>query len=375
MPNTKAMSKIKILHTISQLGNGGRERRMVQLVKGLDRTGKFSQYIITFSNEIEYSEILNTSAEIIFVDYKSLSKFGLLLKVKQIISQIRPSIVHSWNGGVVDIFLSLLKPVYKYTYIAGFVADGNRLKSLSKAQFIHKLSFYFADIIISNSIAGLHAKNAPFKKSRVIYNGYDFKRLENRVQREQKLRELNIYAPHIVGMIARVSAAKDFNSFIDLASKSKEILPTVHYLAIGGGEMLQECRNRIAREGLENITFLGNRRDVEELLQIMSLSVLFSNDEVHAEGVSNSIMESMAEGIPVIATRGGGTPEIITDSVNGYIIEPKDSSQALRHIVTILKDSNLYNRLSNNARQTIKEQFTLDQMTSKYIELYNDLLK
>ena len=348
---------------------------MVQLVKGLERSNKFSQYIITFTKKIEYSDVLDTNAEVIYIDYKSISKHKLFIKLKDIISKIKPDIVHSWNGGVIDVFLSTLKPLYKYAYIAGYVADGNKLDIMSKSRIIHKLSFLAADVVVSNSSAGLYAKNAPLKKSKVIYNGYDFMRLANRVNKEQKLNELNISAPYIVGMIARVSVAKDFHAFIDLANMSRRITPHIHYLAVGGGDMLEECRNRVTREGLNNITFLGNRPDVEELLQIMNLTVLFSNNDVHAEGVSNSIMESMAEGVPVIATRGGGTPEIITDSINGYIIEPGDTCQALKYIETLLTDRTLYDTFSSNARQTIKERFTLDLMTSKYIDLYYDLLK
>ena len=369
------MNKIKILHTISQLGNGGRERRMVQLVKGLEQSNKFSQYIITFTKEIEYSEILSTTAELIYIDYKSISKHKLFVNLKEVISKIRPDIVHSWNGGVIDIFLSILKPFYSYKYIAGYVADGNKLGAISKSQLIHRFSFISADVIVSNSMAGLYAKKAPLKKSKVIYNGYDFKRLANRVPKEQKLNDLNISSPYIVGMIARVSAAKDFHSFIKLAYHSKDLIPHIHYLAVGGGNMLNECRERVVRDGLNNITFLGNRQDVEELLQIMDLTVLFTNNDVHAEGVSNSIMESMAEGVPVIATQGGGTPEIITDAFNGYIIEPGDYSCALQHIKTLLNDKEIYNTFSSNARQTIKDRFTLDLMTSEYIELYNNLLK
>lgn len=369
------MNKIKILHTISQLGNGGRERRMVQLVKGLEQSNKFSQYIITFTKDIEYSEILNTNAELIYIDYKSISKYKLFVKLSKIISEIKPDIVHSWNGGVIDIFLGILKPFYSYAYIAGYVADGNKLGTLSKSRLIHKFSFSLADVVVSNSMAGLYAKKAPLKKSKVIYNGYDFKRLANRVQKEQKLNELNISATYIVGMIARVSAAKDFHSFIDLAYQSRNVIPHIHYLAVGGGDMLNECRERVTRCRLNNITFLGNRPDVEELLQIMDLTVLFTNNDVHAEGVSNSIMESMAEGVPVIATRGGGTSEIITDAFDGYIIEPGDFSQALQHIKTLLNAKDMYDIFSSNARQTIKDRFTLELMTSKYIELYNDLLK
>ena len=71
------MKQIKILHTISQINNGGRERRMVQLVRGLYRTGRYMQYIITFSEYIEYKDVLETDAKIKFINYTKLSKIQL----------------------------------------------------------------------------------------------------------------------------------------------------------------------------------------------------------------------------------------------------------------------------------------------------------
>lgn len=369
------MKQIKILHTISQINNGGRERRMVQLVRGLYRTGRYMQYIITFSEYIEYKDVLETDAKIIFINYTKLSKIQLFNCLYKLLNNIKPDIVHSWNGGPIDVIIGLLKYKYRFKYVAGFVADGNKLSKYNQTYFIHKFSFLRADKIVSNSRAGLIAKKAPTTKSRIIYNGFDFSRLNTHVTRFDKKKELNLCQQYVVGMIARVSYAKDFMSFIKLAYLASKSLANVHFIAIGGGELLDTCKKKILELQLHNITFLGPRCDIEELLQILDISILFSNNNIHAEGVSNSIMESMAAGIPVIATDGGGTPEIITDNVNGYIIPPADVEKALKLINVLIDNVQLRSNIGIAAKKTIQDRFTLDKMTCEYINLYSELLQ
>ena len=125
--------------------------------------------------------------------------------------------------------------------------------------------------------------------------------------------------------------------------------------------------------GINNIRFLGQRNDVEKIIEFCDISVLFTNNNVHAEGVSNTIMETMAVGRPVIATKGGGTAEIIENGVNGYIIAPKDIASAIEIIINLLSDTNIYEKISRNAIDTINAKFLLTDKTKEYISLYNSL--
>ena len=93
----------------------------------------------------------------------------------------------------------------------------------------------------------------------------------------------------------------------------------------------------------------------------------------HGEGISNSIMESMAWGVPVIATNNGGTPEIIEDGINGKLIDVQ-SPESLSDMITGLIDHPvLLKEMGEKALQTIKDKFLLQRMTSEYIELYNSI--
>lgn len=102
--------------------------------------------------------------------------------------------------------------------------------------------------------------------------------------------------------------------------------------------------------------------------------MLFTSD-THHEGISNSIMESMASGVPVIATEGGGTSEIINDDINSFIIPRHDVEKAYGLLKNLLSDSNYRRFIGNMAKKHIQEHFLLSKMGSEYIDLYNKLIK
>ena len=116
---------------------------------------------------------------------------------------------------------------------------------------------------------------------------------------------------------------------------------------------------------------LGRRDDVDEIFQTCDLSVLTSS---HGEGVSNSIMESMAWGVPVIATNKGGTPEIIEDHINGRLVNEQTSDVVSSMIVSLIDSPTELLQMGGNAAYTVKKNFLLQQMTNKYINLYKEII-
>ena len=101
------------------------------------------------------------------------------------------------------------------------------------------------------------------------------------------------------------------------------------------------------------------------------LGVLLTNLDKHGEGISNVIMESMALGIPVIATKGGGTKEIINDYKNGFLIPHKSPVSLVDRIELILNNPDLKNKISEVSKNTIKNNFSIKNMISKHLKVYD----
>ena len=363
--------KVKILF-LGDLGGGGKERRMSELIRYLRDKGQYELYLmLNAATPNDYPQTLN------YVDgYKEIDfTRGLLSILKQVrmyIKEIKPDIIHSWHE-YLSLYIDVQKPLLpNFYYIAGFVADANKddfLRGLAD-----KLTYTISDIVISNSKAGLVAHEAPTKKSIVIYNGFNEDRIPAEIDKNEIQRSLGLNGEKLVAMAGRMQTGKDYNTFLDAIKILNQTISNVKYLLIGQGEYLDLYKKRVVEENIANVVFTGFRNDIEKIFKITDLTVQCT-DNNHKEGVSNVIMESLAMGVPVIATNAGGTPEIIEDGVNGYLVEIGDYVSLARNIEKIINDKNLRDAFSIQARKTIEEKFSIKKMVDGYISVYNEAMK
>ena len=363
---------MKILFFINQFAGGGRERRMVELVKGLNNVNGVEMHCVVFHNRVDYTDIMSTRMTVETInECHRLKRFRA---IEGVIKAYEPDIVHSWIDTPTEmICLGHLKDKYRYKYIAGFVADGNRDSLMSLRNICMRYTFGKADAIVSNSEAGVLAKKAPANKSYVIYNGFDFNRIPQNVNIKEKRKELGVRTRFLAVMCARVNQAKDWQSYLDLARLCQESHVDITFLALGEGDMLSHYQ-KITKYAQSNVNFIGRRSDVEEILAASDFSFLFTNSRLHAEGVSNSILESMAVGTPVVATKGGGTPEIVDSGRNGFLVDEFDSQTAYERLMQLIDDEKLRSSFRVNALDTVRSKFDLSKMTTEYLALYNKLL-
>jgi glycosyltransferase involved in cell wall biosynthesis len=258
--------------------------------------------------------------------------------------------------------------------VAGFVTEAHPVKRFTSQDITTRIAFTCADAIVSNSKACLLSKRANPKKSYVIYNGFDFARFNAPgFDRNEFRKTLGIEEDQFVAtMVARFTPNKDYTMLVEVAEKLKD-LNNVVFLAIGKGETLEPTQHLCKEKNVNSIKFLGFRSDVEKILMCSDIGLLFTNDKVHAEGISNSILESMAAGLPVIATDGGGTPEIIEDQKSGFIVKPCDSEAAAAFLRKLYTEKDYRELIGSKAKERILKCFTLDVMTRKYIDFYNNI--
>jgi glycosyltransferase involved in cell wall biosynthesis len=140
-------------------------------------------------------------------------------------------------------------------------------------------------------------------------------------------------------------------------------------LLAGDGVLRDELKAEVENLGIKNnVLFTGVRNDMEKLYAISHISVLPSD----REGFSNVIVESMASGLPVIATDVGGNSEAIMDGQNGYIIKRDDDKMLAERIITLLKNENLRKKMADESIKRV-ELFSLEKMKDKTEELYQSL--
>lgn len=366
---------MRITFVIEAFKRGGKERRCLQLIQGLNKKGFNDIQMIIVNNGIEYSELYDTSAQIVIIDKKArgLSLISTYRSIKNHIDSFRPDIIHTW-GEASMLYISMLRLTKRFAYICANIADCNKPNRFSKRNIVSRISFLLADAVVGNSLEGLKAYSAPKRKAHCIYNGFNeirFKLVE-KLDPSALREELNVKTRYLVSMFARVDYYKDYDAFISLAREVLSKRDDVTFLAVGGGLYYDAYKDKPSAE--ENLRFVGFRSDVERIMAITDISVLFSNYKFHKEGISNSILESMALGTPVIATNDGGSPEIISDGVNGFLVNENDISVASDALCKLLDNSQELLRVSENARMTVQDKFLLEHMIYNYQNLYAKLL-
>ena len=148
----------------------------------------------------------------------------------------------------------------------------------------------------------------------------------------------------------------------------------VTFLAIGDGINLEKCKKMLSPQYQDKIKFLCKQQNVEAIINIFDIGILSTNTKVHGEGISNSIMEYMALGKPVVATDSGGTREIISHGETGFLINPHDVNDMRKRIAQLLESEELANKMGNAGFERIKREFSLEKMVNSYITLYESLL-
>ena len=357
---------MNIIFVAGSLRAGGKERRMGELVRSLKQTGKYKIYLVLFEDIFDYKYVEDSVDGKYIVD-RNCSRYKTLKELYTYIKYVKADIIHVWTIRAC-LYLNIIRLFIKFKYILGTVADAN--KCAFATRMVHKLAYPLCDLIISNSQAGLIAYEVPKKKSKVIYNGFNKDRLTPNETGERIKQEFGLEGKKVITMVARLEPSKDFKMFIDAARLVGERMKGIKFLIVGKGPNEESLKQYAKESSADNVIFCGYRTDVEAIYKASDIAALCTNSEVHAEGVSNSIMEAMACGLPVVATIGGGTPEIVKDEYNGHLVEPKNSVQMANKIVELIEDNSKRKMYGKNAIDTIEERFTIEKMTADYLEVY-----
>ena len=361
---------MKLIYLIESFNGGGKERRLLELIDSLNKSDliKFKILVLNKLNKYSYVKVKDFSKNIHFLKHKN--PFLVVKEIHEHIKEFKPDLIHSWayNTSIFSIFSKLR---LKIPLIDSSISTATDINSIfHKQYFINKLIFFFSDLIISNSNAGLKSYDPPKHKSLFIHNGFNFKRLDNLCHVITIRDKFDISTTNIIGMFATFSKKKDYHTYIKAALLVLKEFDDISFLCVGKGDSTN-YQKLIPSKFSSKIIFLNNQIDVESLMNICNFTVL----STYTEGISNSIMESMALKKPVIATSGGGTNEIIIDDVNGYLI-PKNSPFILsKKIIFLLNNPRIVYKFGLNSYGHINANFSISQMVNlthdQYLKILN----
>lgn len=367
---------MKILFFVDCLVAGGKERRLVELLKGVKRKG-IEFELVVMDQEIHYQEVFDLHIKIHYLIRDTKKDLSVFKNFYKICRNYRPDIVHCWDCMTAVISVPACK-ILKIKLVNGMVIDTPVKRNvMNKHWFRARLTFPFSNIIIGNSQAGLVAYGAPIKRSSCVYNGIDMLRFNNLRDRECVKKEIfggDVGEVFIAGMVAAFEERKDYATMIKAAIKLSTENENIRFLLIGDGVNLKKMKGLVTPFLSNKIFFLGKKSDVESIIDIFDVGILLTNSKVHGEGISNSIVEYMAIAKPVIATSGGGTDEIVINNQNGFLIDPMNEDQLIEKIKLLMNDGDLRMKLGKRGNEMIFEKFDLKIMTANYLKIYSKLM-
>jgi lipopolysaccharide heptosyltransferase II len=228
--------------------------------------------------------------------------------------------------------------------------------------------------IVPSSVIGKHMMDdfgVPLENIRLIPRSVDLQKYPFRTPAEKAKTEF------IVGVVGRVTPIKGQIYFLKAMAKVLRSMSYVKGWVVGGvssgkDNYMEELEVWTRRLGLSHcVEFLGNRRDIPEILSKLDCLVMPSIAE---EAFGRVIVEAQAIGVPVVATRVGGVVEIIDDGKDGLLVDPKDHEGMAEAILKVLKDHELSRQLATNGRKKVEEKFSLEKMAEQTIEVYRQAL-
>ena len=229
-------------------------------------------------------------------------------------------------------------------------------------------------ICVSEAVAASVAESGLYSAPRVatITAGVDLERFAPGSNGVVLRAELGVPpdAP-IVAAVARLHPVKGHRYVIEAARRLVDAVPSAQILFVGEGSERDEMERIVAEAGLDdNVHFLGWRDDVPELLRGADLGVLAS---IGSEGSSRAVMEYMACGLPVIATKVGAVPELVADGESGILVEPRDPEALGDAMARMLSDIPAAREMGRRARETMENSFSPQRWAGRIEELYEDI--
>ncbi len=206
----------------------------------------------------------------------------------------------------------------------------------------------------------------PAERVGVIYNGIDLGILPTPADRASVRAELGVHPDAlVVGTIARLDPVKDLPTMIEAVARLRRSTPAL-LLVIGDGAERSALERAAAAAGAqETVRFLGHREDARRWLAGCDV---YANSSIH-EGVSLTILEAMSAGLPVVASRVGGTPEIVPEEV-GRLVAPRDPGALAAALAALAADGPQRQQLGRAARRHVEERFTIERMVREYRDVY-----
>lgn len=356
--------RIVVLHVILSLEIGGMEQMVADLVSNTDRR-RFEVIIACLQRLGPIGAELRASGITVIKVPDMTSKLSFLhpAPLIEVMRACRARVVHVHSGcwyktAIAAMYCGITRIVYTEHGRAFpdrrplILADRLFARLAGRVVAVSQdLADYLRDVV-----------RVPDSKLAVILNGVDLDRFPAGKRASNR--------PLRIGVVARLAPVKDLVTLLFAIEAVVRRRPEVELQVVGDGPERQRLEMLTDLLGIRpQVRFLGFRRDIPQVMAALDIFVLSSL----SEGTSMTILEAMAAGKPVVATRVGGTPALVDDGVSGLLVAPGAPSELAAALLRLVEDAELRRRLGEAGRAAVSRNYSLEAMTHRYELLYAGL--
>jgi sugar transferase (PEP-CTERM/EpsH1 system associated) len=371
-----------VVHVIFRLDTGGLENGLINLINRIPAE-RFRHAIISLTDYTEFRQRLTRDDVPVFALNKPPGNSPVFLfKLWRLLNRLRPDIVHTRNIAALEASMPAALAGVPVRVHGEHGRDAHDLDGTNtRRQLVRRLyrPFVHQYIALSQDLASyLHIKiGVPASRIVQIHNGVDSARFHPAGEHREVVPHPGFSEPShfVVGTVGRMQDVKDQLTLARAFARLMQVMPEaaqrLRLVMIGDGPLREQVRMLLAEAKVDKYAWLpGNRDDVARIMRCFDLFVLPSL----AEGISNTVLEAMASGLPVLATAVGGNPELIQAGVTGTLVPRNDPESMARAMRAYAESKELCRSHGIEARRAVERKFGMDAMVDAYMTVYDKLL-
>lgn len=371
-----------VVHVIHHFGTGGLENGLVNII---NRTapGRYRHAVVSIVGVTEFAGRITTpDVPILTLNASDGHSFTLYFKLWRALWGLRPDIVHSRNLAALEAqlpatFVPGVKRVHGEHGRDMFDLYGKNRKYNLLRRAIRPLVQRYISVSKDLAVWLEDSVGVPSTRLRQIYNGVDNTLFRPRPGSRPNLAPAGFIPDDalVIGTVGRLAGVKDqatlVRAFARLLSQQPGLRRRARLVIAGDGPERGHLEELIAQEGVGAVTWLaGERSDIPAFMQSLDVFVLPSL----GEGISNTILEAMASGLPVVASRVGGNPELVTEGDNGLLVPSGDPEALADALARYAEDPGLAQRQGARGRRKVEQTFNWEHCVAGYLSVYDELL-
>lgn len=370
-----------ILHVIHHLTTGGLENGLVNLINKMPESA-YRHAIVCVEDYSDFRDrIQRRDVDVIALHRSQIGVWKMQRELYSLCRRLRPAIIHTRNQSGLDALLPawLARVPCRIHSEHGWDIDNIDGKK-RKPALLRRLHAPLVDhyLTVSKHLADYLVTQVKIDARRItqIYNGVDTEKFYPSKNKAVDLLPKNFQGSDliIIGTVGRIQAVKDqatlLRTFAALLTKHPNLRANLRLVIVGDGPLLTDLRQLADNLLVADLTwFAGAQKNIPDWLRLMDIFVLPSLNE----GISNTLLEAMASGIPVIATQVGGNPELIEAERNGEFFACGDQQALLALLNRYIQDRELRLTHGGNSRQIVLQRFSMQAMVERYQQTYNRL--